>query len=548
MAQQDDREQLAFRRLLDDVLAGKLNRRQVMTRAAALGLSAASIHTLGLAAGATPVSYARPAAQEGEPTPGGRLVVGLLGDPANVDPHKESLTAKFHVTEHFYEGLYREAPDLTIQPLLAADMPTISEDGLTYTITLRDDVTFHNGRPLVAADVKYSYERIMLPENAPGSQALLASMASVEAPDDRTVVITLSRPDSSFLAGLAGRGAAIVAQEVVEENGGLDNVAVGTGPFIFVEYVPNTRVIVQKNPNYREAGKPYLDEIEFIPIPDDTQRTNALLTNTVDFIEYAPLQDIESLETNDQFTLAGETNTNIRYIHFNFSRGPLGDLRVRQAIAMALDRAQILEPAVYGHGLATEVIFPPDYWAYYEVPPTTRDIEGARALLAEAGYPDGFDIEIMSWAQYAFLNQAAYVVQAQLQEIGIRSEVVLEENAIFVERLYATADFDMAVTGTSAYIDPNDIIGRNFGTESPNNSMGYSNPRVDELIAQGIAETDQEARKAVYAELQQILYDEKPWIPLFIANQYEAMKSTVHGYVHIPTGTNYTLKDTWIEQ
>jgi peptide/nickel transport system substrate-binding protein len=361
-------------------------------------------------------------------------------------------------------------------------------------------------------------------------------------------VITLNRPDASFLASLAGRGAAIVAQEVVEENGGLDTVAVGTGPFTFVEYVPNTRVVLQKNPSYREAGKPYLDEIEFIPIPDDTQRTNALLTDTVNFIEYAPLQDIESLESDGRFTIAGETNTNIRYIHFNFNRESLGDLRVRQAIEMALDREQILEPAVYGRGLATQVIFPPDYWAYYDVPAMERDVEGAKALLAEAGYPDGFDIEILSWAQYAFLNQAAYVVQAQLQEIGINSEVVLEENAIFVERLYATSDYDMSVTGTSAYIDPNDIFATNFASDAPNNSMGYANARADELIAQGIAETDQAARKDIYAELQQLLYDEKPWIPLFIANQYEAMLNTIHGYVHIATGTNYTLKDTWIEQ
>jgi peptide/nickel transport system substrate-binding protein len=197
MARQDDRDRHLFHQLLDDVLSGKMNRRQVMTRAAALGLSAASVHTLGLAAAAPGgASRSRPAAQEGEPTPGGRLVFGLLGDPANMDPHKDSLTAKFHVTELIYEGLVREAPDLTIEPWLAAELPTISEDGLTYTFTLRDDAVFHNGRPLVAADVKYSYERIMLPENAPGSQSSLISMASVEAPDDRTVVITLHRPDA----------------------------------------------------------------------------------------------------------------------------------------------------------------------------------------------------------------------------------------------------------------------------------------------------------------------------------------------------------------
>jgi peptide/nickel transport system substrate-binding protein len=532
------------------LFANALTRRQIMTRGAALGLSAAALSKF--ASEAAPAGHGgafAKLAQDATPTPktGGTLKVGLQADPTALDPYKQSLTAIWHVTEHIYNRLTGVNPDLSIKPELAESWD-ISEDGLTYSFHLRQGVKFHNGREMVASDVKYSFEHLVDPAVASQSAANLDSMKRIEAPDDYTAVMTLKKPDASMLANLSDGSCIIVPHEVIEENGDLSQVAVGTGPFKFVEYVPNTHIVLERNPDYWEEGLPYLDGMELIPISDDTQRTNAITTSTVDFIEYAPLRDVDSLQSDDGLTLAGDSNTNIRFAGLNLSRKPFDDLKVRQAINMVIDRAAVLEPAVFGHGTAVDVVFPPTYWAALQTTIPAPDVEGAKALLAEAGYADGFKTTITTWSAYSFLSNAAVVVQDQLKQIGIDAELNPVENATMIQSVYVDKDYDIAVTGTSAYVDPNGIMLSNFQTGASGNFVNYTNPKVDDLITQGIAETDQAARTEIYQQLQQILLDDLPWVNLFVANQYEAMKSYVKGYTHIPTGSNITLKETWLDK
>jgi peptide/nickel transport system substrate-binding protein len=489
---------------------------------------------------------AAPAAASGQPKRGGILKVGLQADPTSLDPQKTSLTALFHVTEHIYSLLVRLKPDLTVEPDLAEKWD-ISPDGKIYTFTLRKGVKFHSGKPLTSADVKYTFARLVDPATASPNASVLSSVESVTAPDDNTVVITLKKADASFLTNLTGPSTVIINQEAVEKNGDLTKTADGTGPFKFKEYVPNTRVVLERNPDYWEAGKPYLDGIEMTIASDDTARTAAVRTGTVDFIEYAPLKDIPSLKSDSSLALAGDQNTNIRFIGLNVTRKPFSDLRVRQAIAAVTDRDAVLGPAVFGFGTSTLEIFPPGYWAGLGTKPGTADVAKAKQLMADAGYADGFNTTILSWSQYSFLSNAAVVVQDQLKQIGINADVNLEENAAFIKD-YLDNNFDLTVSGTSAYVDPNDIYLRNFGTGQASNAVRYSNPKADDLIAQGVATTDPEARKKIYQQLQQLLLDDVPWVNLYIANQFEAMKTYVKGYTHIPTGTNYTLKDVWLDK
>lgn len=530
--------------LAKDVLNGHLTRREAMLRGAAVGLSVPAMMALGsVGNGARTVM-----AQEASPTPvtGGTLRVGLSADPAELDPHKTSLTAAWHVLEFVYNGLVTTNAALEPVPSLAEEWE-ISEDGLTYTFTLRQGVLFHNGREFVADDVKYSYERILNPETASPSSSDLSSIDTIEVVDPSTVDITLKAPDSSFLAKLMGTSMAIVPQEVVEENGDLMQVMVGTGPFMYVDYVPNSMVTLERNPDYWEEGKPYVDALEMQIVPDNTARTTALVTGTVDFIEYAPVQDLPIFESDESIEVAGDQNTNIRYMAVNVSREPFDKLEVRQAISMVIDRQPIIDSAVFSAGTATNILFPESYWAGFPSEIPAPDIEAAKALLAEAGYPDGFETVIHSWAQYPFLSNAAIVIQEQLRQIGIESELDFQENAIYLENYFA-GNFDLSVTGTSAYVDPNDVILANFGTGESNNGIGYSNPEVDELIAAGMEATDQTERAGIYQQIQEILLEDLPWINLFIANQYEAMKGYVKGYVHIPTGSNISLKDAWLDQ
>ena len=354
-------------------------------------------------------------------------------------------------------------------------------------------------------------------------------------------------PDASLLATLAGGTTVIYSEEFVKANNNdVSQVANGTGPFKFVEYVPNTRIVLERNENYWEEGLPYLDGIEMTIASDDTARTAAVVTGTVDFIEYAPLRDIPALEADPSLKLAGESNTNIRFIGFNLSKEPFDNPLVRQAIAAVVDREAMLGPTVFGYGTPTEVLFPPDFWAALQQEVRPPDVERAKELMAEAGLADGFSTTITSWSQYSFLSNAAVVLQEQLRQIGIEAELNLVENATMVEQVYVGKTYEIAVTGESAYVDPNTLILPNFKSGESGNFVNYSNPEVDELIEQGIASTDQEERAGIYQEIQTILLEDLPWINLFVANQYEAMKDHVQGYVHIPTGSNASFRTTWL--
>ncbi|MCC6791594.1 MAG: hypothetical protein IT336_07920 [Thermomicrobiales bacterium] len=539
----------SFDQMLRDFVAGKINRRDLLGKGAAAGAGAALL-TTGVATAAPRSAAPRfsVANQDATPKPGGTLKVGMQSDPGGLDAVLLSATALWHVVEHIYNRLTRIMPDLSVAPELAETID-ISEDGLTYTFKLRSGVTFHNGRELVADDVVYSFKRLVDPAIASPSADDLASMADVVAQDASTVVLTLKAPDASFLSNIANASCNIVPQEVVAESGDLSQVAVGTGPFMFKEYLPNTSVTLEKNPNYWEAGLPLVDALELIIASDDTSRTTAVVTGTVDMIEYAPLRDIEILEADDSIVLAGDSNTNIRYLSFNFQREPFQDVRVRKAISMVIDREAVLGPAVFGHGTPVQTIWPPDYWAALpgDIPPV--DIEGAKALLAEAGYPDGFKTTISSWAAYSFLNAAAVVIQEQLKQIGIEAELVLLETATMIEKVHspASADYDMAVTGTSGHIDPHALV-QNFVTDAGGNTMFYSNPALDELVNTGYTTTDQAARTEIYHQIQTILLEDLPWVSLFVANQFEAMKTYVKGYYHTPNGSNVALKETWLDQ
>jgi peptide/nickel transport system substrate-binding protein len=531
--------------LVNDIKRGRLTRREALLRGGALGLSMPAMLALS-SAGSSGLRAV--GAQEASPEPktGGTLRVGLQADPAELDPHLTSLTAAWHVIEHVYEGLVRTSPTLEPEPSLAESWD-ISDDGITYTFAIRQGVTFHNGREMTSDDVKYSLERILDPATASANASDLASVAAVEAPDLATAVITLKSADSSFLAKLMGSSIAVVPKEEVEANGDLKLTMVGTGPFRFVEYVPNTRVTLERNGEYWDSGKPYLDGLEMLIIPENTSRRTALVSGDVDLIEYAPVQDLPIFEADSSLMVTGDQNTNIRYMAINISRQPFDKLEVRQAIAKVIDREPIIQAAVFGGGTPTNVIFPPTFWAGVESEIPSPDIEGAKALMAQAGHADGFETTIHSWAQYPFLSNAAIVIQEQLRQIGIEADTDFQENATYLENYFA-GNFDLSVTGTSAYTDPNDVILANFGTGESNNGIGYSNPELDKLIAEGVATTDQNARAEVYAQIQAILLEDLPWINLFIANQYEAMKAYVKGYVHIATGSNSSIREVWLDQ
>jgi peptide/nickel transport system substrate-binding protein len=500
----------------------------------------------GATLAAVPVLARSAAAQEAspEPMPGGVLRVGVQGDPTELDPHLVVLDAASLIVDLVYEGLVHEDATLVPQPALAESWD-ISGDGTVYTFSLRQGVTFHNGRELVAEDVVYSIERVMDPDTASPWVTYTESIASVEAPDPATVVFTLSTPDATFLANLCRRGLSVVPQEEVEANGDLRQVMIGTGPFTFTEYVPNSRITLGKHADYWDEGKPYLDGLEIQIIPEDTARTTALISNTVDFIEFVPHKDIQLVQHEPALTLAGDQATNLRWIVFNLRREPFDQPEFRRAVAQGIDRQPIIDAAVFGYGTPLLGLYPSSFWAGYHGDIPATDVEGAAAAIGELTLPDGFRPQILSWAQYDFLNNTSIVVQEQLRQMGVESDIDPQENAIYLER-YFGGDFDIAVMGAAGYLDPNDFMKQSLGTGETNNAAGYSSAEFDDLLAQGLAEQDQEARAEIYQQAQQVIIDDAPWIALYNSHTYEGMRLNVRGFTHSLSGSLKSLAKTWL--
>jgi peptide/nickel transport system substrate-binding protein len=231
-------------------------------------------------------------------TSGGVLRVGMQTDPVGLDPHITNATSTRNMLENVYDTLVMFDSSLQIVPGLAESW-TASDDGLTWTFTLREGVTFHDGTPLSSSDVKFSIERISDPAIASPRADDFAVVASIETPDDRTVVMNLTEPFSPLLAKLAASLNVIVSEAAVEQYGDLQENVIGTGPFRFVEYLPQTRMVLERNEDFwgtDAAGNalPYLDGIEFIFYPDPTARSTAIQTGNADFIEYVPTRTSRS--------------------------------------------------------------------------------------------------------------------------------------------------------------------------------------------------------------------------------------------------------------
>jgi len=480
---------------------------------------------------------------------GGTLKVGIQFDPTSLDPHGSIFTATDRVTEQVYSRLVSLDAALQPQPDLAESWE-IAPEGTVYTFHLRHNIRFHDGRPLTAADVQYSFQRILDPATRSQSTFYLSRAQAIDAVDDFTLRITLETPNASLLTGLASPGHSIVPREdagVVAPD--LSKTANGTGPFRLVEYVPNVRVVLERNPNYWNPDQPYLDRIEMMPLTDDATRVSTLQQGTVDFIENLTGKFVQLLRDRSDLVLAGNQNTNIRYLGFNLTKPdvPWANRDVREAITIALDRKAIVQAAYNGEATPTVAIFRPDYWAAYPAPVPAADVRRAKQLLAGAGYPNGFPVQIITWAAWTALTNIAYIVRDQLQAIGIVADVVLRNDDELLRDSKAKT-YEMIVSGVSGFVDPNDVLYSSFDIGLDSNSSGYDNPEVPRLLSDGLATVSLADRRKAYQLLQQTLLNDNPWAMLCSEHRYEAMQATVVGFTHMPTGALTALQTTFLDR
>jgi len=454
------------------------------------GACAAPVPASGEGAG-SPQDAAVAAAPEG-----GTLIIASTQDIDNYDPHWNQLIAYNVLVGHnIFEYLTMLDVDMNTVPSLATRWD-ISEDGTEYTFHLRAGAKFHNGRDLVADDVVYSFHRLTEQETIYASK--MDPVVSVEALDSATVKFTLQAPWAPFLEDVAS--IAIVPAEAVDT---ISKEPIGSGPFRFVEWQPNDRIVLEKNPDYTGAMSARLDRLEIKILPDYAVALTNLEAGGVDAVYEVPAADADRFQGRDEFVIQTPGASNSLFLlEMAVNRyEPLQDARVRQALAMALDKSAIQQNVYFGHGAPQFGSLPRSSWAYMEGADIAYDPAGAKALLAEAGYPDGFDLTIKVIAGVAVMENIATIWQNGLAEAGITLTVEIEDLSTwldnYVGRTYQTIANWMNVGG-----DPHSMYDVIFKPhlQDPNS---YPDAEMLSWIEAGAATPDLEARKAIYRQIQE---------------------------------------------
>lgn len=474
------------------------------------------------------------------------LKYGTEAEPAGLDPHTISHVASLRIMNQMYNQLVDLDDSLNVIPELALswEMP----DDKTYVFKLRDDVKFHNGRAMTAADVVYSFERILDPNlGALGNSAnFYAMIEKVEALDDATVQFVLKDINAPFLANLANSYASIVCKEVVESAGDLLRADGGTGPFLLDEWTPDNRVVVKKFADYYEAGLPVMDAIEYYVMADSAARLAALRTGNVHLI-YAEAADLPKVKDDANIQVLSYQSASYSCLCLNMNKEEFKDIRVRQAISLAVDRAEIIDMAYDGaaevSGFATPSM---GHWAVdvKDHPLYQQDVERAKSLMAEAGYPDGFEC-VITVGLLDTIRDIGTVLEQQLAAIGIKVTIENLENAQYIEK-WSAHNFDMMVCENGSGSDPSRAVAFFFGTGAAANIAEYSNARVDELCALAAGTSDTAAREGYYHEAIGIILEECPNIVFASPMKYFFALNTLKGYQPTAMSIN-ELKGAYIE-
>ena len=420
--------------------------------------------------------------------------IGVALEPPALDPTAGAAEAiDVVVYQNVFEGLTRIDETGAVQPGLAESW-TVSADGLTYRFTLHDGVRFHDGTGFDAEDVKFSFERILAEDSVNAQKALYAPIETVEVIDPLTVEIKLSRPDGLFLFNLGRGDAVIVAPESADNNA---NEPIGTGPFAFVQWDRGSRVILERYEPYW-GDKPALTKATYVFISDTATMTNALLAGDIDGTNNFAPEALAVFEGNPQFKVLVGSTEGETILATNNRKAPFDQLKVRQAMAHALNRSEIIEGATYGYGVPIGTHFAPHHPYYLDLTDTYPfDPDAARALLAEAGYPNGFSATL-KLPPVAYARLSGQIIASEFAEVGIKLELINMEWAQWLEDVLTNKDFDLSIV---SHVEPFDI-----GIYAdPNYYFGYDNPEVQALNEQLNASIDDGERKTLAQEIETII-------------------------------------------
>lgn len=529
---------------------GTVSRRSVLQAGAVGGVSLAGLSGLALPGG--------PAlAQEAMPKRGGTLVL-RSGPIRGLDPHLETWGATLMVAHQTYNALVKFNHNGTqILPDLAESWQ--QPDERTYVFRLRQGVRFHdmapvNGRELTAEDVKYSIERQMTDQPGKFQHAyfFLGKIASIDTPDKYTVVFKTKDPYAPFMNYIANPWTLIVAKEVVEKHGDLQRHVVGTGPFMLKEYRRDQEAVLVKNPNYFQKGLPYLDEVRIQYIVDPAAATAAFRGQQTD-ISMLEFTDVDSIKASDAKIHVAEVLSMfpviLRTQPYDDQRPlkpPFTEKKVRQAIQAAIKRDEFIQITRGGWGVPMVGPIPPNRkpWALPESDMPEYDLKKARQLLAEAGYPNGFEVELIVGSPGDNVK-SAQIVKDQLAKVGITVHVKPMEMAQYYNKSYAY-DYSMSVHTMLSGEEPEESIRPYFGPNATYYRWG--NKDIHRLLDEQAAILDPAKRLEVIHQIQRMLLDDVPNVFLYTAIYHVGVQPWVKNYTVPINAYDQRLEAAWIDK
>jgi peptide/nickel transport system substrate-binding protein len=413
---------------------------------------------------------------------------------------------------------------------------------MTWTFTLRENVTFHNGQPFTSKDVKFTFDRLRDPEVGAVTVALYTSIEEIQTPDDHTAVFKLNQPTPDLLTNLGDYHSVILWSGTTDFNS-----QIGTGAFIVEEYYPEDRMIFKRNPNYwrkdAEGNQlPYLDGIEYIFLSEPSAQVEALRGGQIDYLIYLPSEYVQTVKDDPNLEVYQKPSNTHYVIRMRSDRKPFSDVRVRQAFRAAIDRKEILAGAFEGLGVTgRDTPIGPAYADFYlDIPELKRDVEKAKSLLAEAGYGDGLTITLIT-QQASPVPAIATIIKEQLADAGVNVEIQLVPSDVYygADNLWMEADF--AISDWGARPTPQPYLDLAYTTGARWNESHWSDPEVDRLSEQAAKEIDRAKRAEIYKEIQRIFIERGPILVPFFNNSLWGATRKLKGLV--PSGYLATAMD-----
>lgn len=490
---------------------------------------------------------------------GGVMTYGRYADSLFLDPVLNDANVDIWVLSNIYDTLLLPTDDgQGVKPGLATAW-NVSADGKTITLTLREGIKFSDGTPITTEDVKWSLERAAKPDNGIWN-FLVSSIDKIASPDDRTVVITLKHPDPAIIPALTVFNTAIMPEKQFEAMPGATDAdkakafeehPVGSGPFVLTSWDRGATMKLVKNPYYWDMGEdgkplPYLDGVTFEVIPDDATRILRLQSGELNGAEFIPYARVGELAKDPKLNMQMFPSTRVEYITLNVrpqvdgKDNPLSNPKVRQALNYATNKDAIIQIVTHGVGTPmTSFMSKATPLHSGDTPLYPYDLAKAKALLAEAGFPNGFSTSMLVLAGNQDETGIATALQQMWGQLGVKLDLQQVDNATRTSQYRAGTFLMRAGAWTDDIADPSEIT--SYFAYSPtiqSQHSSWKSDKVDALFEASQSETDPAKRKAEYAEIQQIYNTDGPMIPLYETGYPVALAKSVQGFVQIPLGNN----------